>query len=117
MEADHKTTDLDIFYDLLAQERELLLRGEIDGLTKLAPRKTQLLDDLKTSDLAPALIEGMRSEFEQNQNLLRAVLEGIRAAGARLKTIERGNSSLKTYTQNGSSSDLSRKEYQLRRKA
>lgn len=117
MQTDHDTTNLDVFYDLLAQERDLLLRGEIEMLTRLLPRKERLLDCLQEGDLTPSVIEDLRASFDQNQQLLRAVLEGLRAASTRLKTIERGNSSLKTYTENGSSSDLSRKECQFEIKA
>lgn len=117
MQTNHDTTNLDVFYDLLAQERDLLLRGEIEMLARLLPRKERLLDCLEEGDITFSLVEDLRICFEQNQQLLRAVLEGLRAASLRLKTIERGNYGLRTYTENGLPSDLSRKECQFEIKA
>lgn len=117
MGTDQKSPNLDIFYDLLDQERALIFRGEIEMLTRLLPQKKRLLDSLEADGLDPLQIEGLQSSFEQNQQLLRAVLEGIRAASSRLRTIERGDGGLRTYTKNGSSNDLSRRESQLELKA
>lgn len=117
METDQKSQELDIFYDLLDQERALILQGDLDSLARLLPQKERVLTSLKTGDLEPSQIEGLQSSFEQNQQLLRAVLEGIRAASSRLRTIERGDGGLRTYTKNGASNDLSRRETQFELKA
>ncbi|MCK8484491.1 flagellar protein FlgN [Aliiroseovarius sp. S2029] len=103
--------------DLLERERHLVLAGEIEQLTRLAPEKERLLQSLAACDSSPTDLEHLRLSTERNQQLLTAAARGIRSVKQRLDALMNGQSELRTYTRDGFARDLSRRESRFERKA
>ena len=98
--------------DILEQEHALLLKGELDGALRQAPRKQRLLDHPALAK--PALdreiamaARRVQEKAVRNGQLLKAAIEGVRAAMAEIEKLRQGAVSLKTYGRDGQCRSLS----------
>jgi len=89
---------IDALDDLLDAEREALLQGKLDEVSRLHSRKERLIDDLSRYEFRDRDgIGDLRAKVERNQALLDSALEGVRSVARRLAAIRRVRSSLDTY--------------------
>ncbi|WP_299349248.1 flagellar biosynthesis protein FlgN [uncultured Shimia sp.] len=84
--------------DLLDKERQAMLKGDLDMLTRLIADKERLLEQLETyqpdqkNDLS-----ALRAQVESNQTLLASTLEGVHSVANRLQVLRHVQRSLETY--------------------
>lgn len=80
------TSELLKLRSLLEQEREALMRADLERLDALAVRKTALLERLEPHQETPReprerqLAEAVAAETQRNQALIEAALAGVRDA-------------------------------------
>lgn len=89
----HRIAELEA---LLEDERELLRRGAIESLARLAQRKAGLLAGLSAQAPDAAAYTRIRRALERNGRMLAAAGEGLRDAAARLRQLREGEA-LVTY--------------------
>ncbi|MEX1661485.1 flagellar protein FlgN [Thioclava sp. 15-R06ZXC-3] len=91
-----KTTAL---IDLLRLERDAIRAGDFSALIEIADRKEALIADLAGS--SPARLDELRVIAADNQRLLAAALEGVRAAQRRLNAILSASKGFNAYDKSG----------------
>ncbi len=108
--------DLD---QLLDQEREALLAGELEVLSEIHESKTNLIDRLNELDVEDQeTLAQLREKVGRNQDLLNSALEGIRAVSRRLAAVRRVRAKLETYTATGQKSEIeTQTEHALEKRA
>lgn len=94
----------DLLNALLQEERNALVRGDLEGLQTLADRKSEVFDDLDVSALPRQEFEQLQHMLDRNQALLSSALDGIRAVATRMAELRKTRSGLETYDQSGSRS-------------
>ncbi|HQY42755.1 MAG TPA: hypothetical protein PK450_01155 [Paracoccaceae bacterium] len=89
---------------LLAEERRLLLSGNLAALPALAPRREEALREIQqgVAPRGPALA-ALRRDLAANQILLAAAAKGIRAALDRVEAIRAVAGGLRAYNAQGES--------------
>ncbi|MEQ8255065.1 MULTISPECIES: flagellar protein FlgN [Roseovarius] len=99
----HSAQDLvDELDNLLEAEREAVLGGNLDDMSRLLARKESLIDALSELDAADAAaISEVQDKLARNQVLLDGALQGIRRASARLAAVRKVRRSLETYGEDG----------------
>lgn len=107
----------DALEDLLERERALILAGDFDGLTRLAPEKEAGFAGLLKKPGDSAALDRIRRAARRNQSLLGEAARGLRAAQARLVAQERPGAALRTYGRDGVPSDLTAQPSGLIRRA
>ena len=103
-------TRIEALRALLDQERQLLLTGKIEALTKIAPEKERLLSHLAGSTDDAGLLDQLRRKADRNQELLVAVSKGIRAVSRRLELLRTQKTQLRTYDSVGQSQNLTQRK-------
>jgi hypothetical protein len=73
--------------DLLEAVRRLLMRGDLDGLSRLASRKEALLARLGPGAAPEPALARLRRALARNADLLAAAAQGVRDADARLRQL------------------------------
>ena len=108
--------DLD---QLLDQEREALLAGELEVLSEIHESKANLIDRLNELDVEDQeTLAQLREKVGRNQDLLNSALEGIRAVSRRLAAVRRVRAKLETYTATGQKSEIeTQTEHALEKRA
>ncbi|MGC1497588.1 MAG: flagellar biosynthesis protein FlgN [Sulfitobacter sp.] len=94
--------NFDALDDLLEAERDALLKGDLEKLTSMLPRKEALIDALNEgihTDLST--LESLDKKVRRNQLLLDGAMEGIRNVAQRLAELRRLRGSLETYGSDG----------------
>lgn len=89
--------------ELLRAEAQAVRRGDFSAIATLAERKTALVDRLMRlprRDVGAALAR-IRARATENQHLLTAAIQGVRAARARVDAIRQAGLRLDTYDSNG----------------
>lgn len=93
--------------NLLDEEREALLQGDLDQLSDLLSSKEALIDEMNAtpqSDLsAMQMLDG---KVKRNQLLLDGAMEGIRAVAQRLAHLRQVKGALETYGADGKRHDI-----------
>lgn len=94
--------------DLLELEREALLAGNIDGVTRRLPEKERLMNSLEEFELTDeSKLDPLKRKAERNQRLLESALEGLRAVTNRISALRRIRETLETYDQSGRRTTIS----------
>lgn len=94
--------NMDAFQELLEEERRILLRGDLEALAALLPKKESLVETLlETSGWDRDMIGPVEEKLKRNQLLLDGALDGIRAVAARLAALRQVRSALDTYDARG----------------
>ena len=87
---------------LLDNEREALLTGQLQKIHELMEAKNELIDQLRAAEsLERSQLATVKSKFSRNQTLLESAMEGIRAVADRLADLRRVRQGLETYDQAG----------------
>lgn len=86
---------------LLAAERDALLKGDFDTIAALLDEKEQLVDRLRTTEMAAATLEPLRNGMRRNHQLFDQALAGIRNVAARLGDLSRAGKTVHTYDSTG----------------
>lgn len=97
---------VDAFKDLLDKEKVLILRGDIDGVVRLAKEKERLLAKLGKLRIKRSMLTNLRHRAERNNRLLRASARGFRAVQDQLRRLTDAPATLKTYGQDGQTAQL-----------
>ncbi|OUS19591.1 hypothetical protein DI396_10450 [Litorivita pollutaquae] len=87
---------------LLDKEREALLVGDLDVISRLLDQKEHLIDALNAMEHGEQeRLVALQGKVQRNQALLDGALAGIRAVAERLSTMRRVRKSLDTYDVHG----------------
>lgn len=111
---------IDQLLDLAAQEREILVAGELERLAALEPVKTGLLERLRSvyQDADPAALDRLRRRTVENQRLYQSALSGIMQVRDRIAALlKSGSAEFQTYEPDGVRKVLSRSDPRLEHKA
>lgn len=88
--------------DLLDEERQALLAGNMDKIEELLPKKLDLAERLSTADeLEKQGLAELKPHALRNQELLNEALKGIKSVADRLAEMRRVRAQLDTYDANG----------------
>lgn len=93
--------------DLLDNERQALLAGDLEKLGSLLGPKEALIDLMNTtpqSDLSA--MQKLDGKVRRNQLLMDGALEGIRAVSSRLAKLREVKGALETYGADGKKHDI-----------
>ncbi len=91
--------DLD---DLLETERDALMSGDLEKVSRLLERKENLLESLsRLEEFETERLKKLTQKLQRNQDLLDSALTGIRAIATRLATLRRVRETLDTYDATG----------------
>ncbi|MBO9476267.1 flagellar export chaperone FlgN [Shimia sp. R11_0] len=105
MSEETEITLLDSLETLLEEERQALLKGDLEALPDLLERKESLFEDLEAqhedTPLEAEELEPLQHLFVRNQSLLESSQNGLRATTERMGTLRRVRTSLETYNNNG----------------
>tara|TARA_R110002072_G_scaffold46991_5_gene130032 strand:- start:1460 stop:1819 length:360 start_codon:yes stop_codon:yes gene_type:complete len=99
--------NFDALDELLEAERAALLKGDLEKLADMLPRKEELIDALNAvihTDFQA--LQTLDSKVRRNQLLLDGALEGIRNVAQRLAALRRLRGSLETYGSDGKKSNI-----------
>ena len=97
-----RNSELDDLDDLLDAERGALLKGDLEGLARMAENKERLfraLNQSEQNDLAALTV--LDHKVKRNQLLLDSALEGIRTVARKMSALRRIRASLDTYDATG----------------
>lgn len=86
---------------LLAAEKTAITCGDYPALDQLAPRKSALFARLDKAVLTPVEARALAACLAQNQRLLAAAVQGIKAAQDRLAALRQVRDGLQVYDQTG----------------
>ncbi|OUS05730.1 hypothetical protein A9Q96_11055 [Rhodobacterales bacterium 52_120_T64] len=88
---------------LLAEERNIILKGPLSDLQGISARRDKLVDGLVGGQVALTNIDlaAIHHQANRNQNLLKASISGVRAAKALLSEQNRAAATMGTYTDSG----------------
>lgn len=93
---------IDALDDLLDTEREAVLAGDLEKITRSLELKEALIDRLNKQDVEDRVeLESLNSKVVRNQELLNTALAGIRSVSRRLAAMRRIRSSMDTYDAEG----------------
>ena len=88
--------------DLLEQEREALLTGDLEAVAELLKSKEAFIEELsRIEEFEAQALETLQGKMKRNQDLLDSALEGIRAVADRLAALRRVRTTLETYDAKG----------------
>jgi flagellar biosynthesis/type III secretory pathway chaperone len=99
---------IDALDAILDQEREALIKGELQKLEPLLDRKDELIGNLNALESAEQdSMAAVQSKVVRNQALLTSAMEGIRAVAARMSELRKVRKGLDVYNQAGNRSSFS----------
>ncbi|MEX0283420.1 MAG: flagellar biosynthesis protein FlgN [Paracoccaceae bacterium] len=102
MAVDGASELIDALGDVVDQERQAILEGDLGRLSKLVERKADLADQLATCEgLDEDRIVGLNDKFHRNQDLLQSAMDGVRQVAERLKQLQAAQSGLNVYDGKG----------------
>ncbi len=110
----------DVLDRLLDQERQLILSGQIEALSRVATEKDSLLSRLPHAGLSSERVNRLRQKADRNQQLLAAMAQGLRRVTRRLEAMRgqaSGRARFSTYDQGGRSAQLTPGKSRVERRA
>jgi flagellar biosynthesis/type III secretory pathway chaperone len=88
--------------DVLEQERDALLTGDLEKVGRLVDRKESLIEGLSVlEEFEAASLQALQGKMQRNRDLLDSALEGIRTVAGRLAALRRVRGTLDTYDSKG----------------
>ncbi|TKZ15461.1 hypothetical protein FAP39_17140 [Shimia litoralis] len=107
MKNDTAGTAIESLNALLEDERQALLKGDLNALPFLLERKEAILDTLNSETPSdPDRIKILGKKLRHNQVLLEGAMRGIRMVSERLEALKQLKQSLHTYDQQGQKSEV-----------
>ena len=106
--------------DLAAQEREILLSGELELLPRLERTKALLLARLQASEAPadPAALLRLRNAASRNRQLYQAAMVGVRRARDLVAAMVNGQiSEFRTYGSDGKRAELTKGSKRMEKRA
>ena len=102
-------------------ERRLILQGQLEKLEPMIAERERMVADLAESAVADEAqikeIELLQVKARRNAGLIKAAIEGIRAANERVAEIEAAHSKLSTYSAAGQVSNVACTKASVSKKA
>lgn len=93
---------IDSLDELLDQERQALLAGDLERIGRLLSLKENLIDRLNALQIIDAdRLKLVQGKVNRNQTLLNSAMEGIQAVANRMAELRKVRQSLETYDQAG----------------
>lgn len=93
---------IDALDQLLDNERQALIQGNLEKISDLIAVKQSLFDQINALDVGGRNeLEAVQKKVTRNQALLSSALEGIRAVASRMADLRRVRSGLETYDRRG----------------
>ncbi len=108
---------VDALDDLLNRERQAILTGNLDALSRYLPEKTRLLERLAGSTDDVVRLGRLRDKVDRNQALLAAVARGIKSVSRRIESMNSPATSLRTYEKGGDFQELQVNSTSLEKRA
>ncbi len=108
---------VDAIEDLLDRERQAVLGGNLDGLTRLIPEKIRLMERMARIRQPLGQIDGLKDKALQNQRLLEAVARGIESVSAHVTGLQTNKPPLRTYDATGASKEILQHRSTLEKRA
>ena len=109
---------IDALEDLLDTERGVISNGDLDGITRIATLKEDLLRDLGQAEgLPPDQLNRIRQKADHNQRLLEAVSLGVKAATRRLDAIRKAQKPTNVYGPSGVREQLGSNDGSIEKRA
>ena len=103
--------------DLLDRERQAVLAGNLDGLTRLIPEKTRLMERMARTRQPLGKTDELKAKALRNQRLLEAVAKGIKSVSAHVTGLQTSKAPLRTYDATGSSREMLQRRSTLEKRA
>ncbi|MFV2051305.1 hypothetical protein [Aliiroseovarius sp. YM-037] len=91
---------------VLEAEREAILAGRLEDVSRLVAQKERLLDSTNFAEIHPDDLKRLRAKAQRNEQLLSSAMAGLRRAMARIEELREGGTGLNTYTQSGGKTAL-----------
>ncbi len=107
----------DTIEDLLERERQAVLAGNLEGLTRLVAEKRRLMTLLARRSIPPGKLARLREAARRNQALLEASAHGIRSAAAHVSRLREEKMPLRTYDSSGASRDILQRRSTMEKRA
>ncbi len=99
---------IDELDEILEQEREALILGNLSKLQSLLERKDALIEGLNALDeLEREELANVHDKVSRNQALLDSAMQGIRAVATRMQELRRVRSGLDVYDKTGRKNSFS----------
>lgn len=93
---------IDELDEILDQERQALVRGELTQIEDLLSRKEAVIAQLNEfEDLEQATLSKVHSKVSRNQELLNSAMQGIRSVASRMAELRRVKKGLDVYDSSG----------------
>ncbi len=108
---------VDIVEDLLDRERQAVLDGNLDGLTRLIPEKIRLMERMAQIRQPIGKIDRLKNKALQNKRLLEAVARGIESVSAHVTGLKTDKPPLRTYDATGASKEILQHRSTLEKRA
>lgn len=100
----HETAQdlIDQLDELLDQEREALVKGELTAIAELTNKKEHLISELNALDrLERSALAGAQTKLKRNQDLLNSAMAGIQAVATRMAELRKAREGLDIYDEAG----------------
>jgi len=111
----------DRIFRLLDEERGCILAGRLGELAPIVARREELIEALAARlTVSPdneAMLLRMQAKLARNAALMRAAIDGMKAAGQRLSEIAEAQSQLSTYGSDGILTDIGVKTQGVQKRA
>lgn len=102
---------------LLERERQAILAGMFDELTKIGPEKERLLTMLPNQSVEPNQLRHISAAVSRNQTLLAAAIDGVRAVADRIDALRRSRRGFESYDPSGGRMHVGAAKMEFERKA
>lgn len=86
---------------LLDREKALILKGDIEGVRRLAPEKERLLSRIGRNRFKRDRLENLRKKADRNNELLAASARGFKAVQEKLIALRAAGGQHSTYDREG----------------
>lgn len=107
----------DAVEDLLERERQAVLAGNLEVLTRLISEKTRMMALLKRTAIPQDQLTQLRRKAQQNQGLLKACARGIKSAATHISGLHAEKAPLRTYDSFGSSREILQRRSTLEKRS
>jgi hypothetical protein len=87
--------------DILRQEREAALNGNLNAFNDLGVVKEAALNQLPAEELSAKVLRGLSEDIMRNQIIIESVIAGVRSAQRQMQLSEMATSQTAVYNKNG----------------
>lgn len=91
-------SELDILFE---QERDAIFDGTFEELQVIATKKNQMIKQVPTLKFSQAVVLDLMAKAKRNQELLAAVVRGVRMVNNRFNALRKNTGAIDTYDKSG----------------